>query len=184
MLKRETRILGLSAAGIGESLIVIGAIYRGSLWLDGVVTAIVDPSDRDLEKEIATVIKNTKQFPQLHATIVSRGLFGKLSLGNLARHLRIPVITSYQRIGKTRMPTSFSNVNRSHLIVNTKKLVLLYAGKMRDEAQKLYTIGCAGSEDVPEAVRVADRLVREVRSTTLPMGRSENGQIEQSPSSH
>jgi len=163
VLKRESRILGLSGTVVYDKIIIASAVFRGSLWLDGVSTRIIPTKEDQYQIEIANLVKTSKQFSQLHAIIVSKRLTlsWPLSLRDLARGVKLPVIAIYghsHRIARKR-----PGVERFALPVSGGYVTASVAGANKDEAERLYAIGCSPHNKVPEAVRIADLLVGELR---------------------
>jgi endonuclease V-like protein UPF0215 family len=160
LLKRETRILGLSSATIRHRTIVVGVVFRGSLWLDGVVTSNLDAAEKNYNSEISRAIEGSKQYPQLHAIILSPRLSRsrKISIPDLARRLRLPVIATARPAHDSGTERRLRAVKKFGIAVSGKHLELSAAGVDRVEAERLYGIGCTRGSTIPEAVRVADLL--------------------------
>lgn len=160
MLKRETRILGLSGTTIRDRTIVVGVVFRGSLWLDGVLTSSLDTAEQNYNPEISRAIESSKQYPQLHAIILSRRLSRsrKISIRDLARRSRLPVIAIAKSGNGSRAEKRLRAVKNFGIVVSGKHLVVSAAGVDRAEAERLFGIGCTQGNKIPEAVRVADLL--------------------------
>jgi len=181
LFKRESRILGLSGTRIKGKIVIVGVVFRGSLWLDGVVTSIVDIAERSLNSEVSRTIESTKQFSQLHAVILSQRLVIKkgISIVELSRRIRRPVIQPSKRAKKRRPRKFASAVKDLDLVVNGKHVVVSAAGIGREEAEQLYRIACSPNCKVPEAVRVADLIAKELNSRSLNPQRIKNEQKHQ-----
>ena len=170
-MKRETRILGLSGTTIRDRTIVIGVVFRGSLWLDGVVSATLDIAGHDYEREISRAIKSSKQYPQLHAIIVSHHLSRKISIRDLAKRLRLPAISIARSPGVSRAEPFLRAPKIFGIVVDGKHLEVTAAGVGRAETQRLYEIGCTQGSKIPEAVRVADLMAEQLgRGLLNPQG--------------
>ena len=85
ILKRETRILGLDTCNPGLS---IGAVVRGGLYLDGIVSF---PSKVDTES-LATAIRETKYFAELRLIMLHDSNSGPHYLQIIHRTTGLPVI--------------------------------------------------------------------------------------------
>ena len=162
MLKRESRILGLSGTTVDGEIIIASVVFRGSLWLDGVAAAIIPMTEEEYQVGIANLVKNSKQFSQLHAIVISKRLTlnWPLSLRGLARGVKLPVIATY---GHSHQISRSRGTERFALSVSGGHITASAAGTDRDQAEKLYAIGCRPHNEVPEAVRIADLFVEELR---------------------
>ena len=173
MLKRETRTLGLSDTTIRDRTIVIGVVFRGSLWLDGVVTANLNTASHDYDREISRAIKSSKQHPQLYAIIISHhlSLNRKISTRDLAKRLTLPVIAIAGSAGGSRTGPPLRAPKTFGIVVDGKHLEVTAAGVGRAECQRLYEIGCTRGSKTPEAVRVADLMAEQLgRGLLNPQG--------------
>lgn len=158
--------MGLSGARIGDIIILVGVVFRGSLWLDGIVTASL-PAGQSYSVAISRMVRASKQFSQLHVVIISPLLVvqARLPISKLARSMKMPVIA-------VTRPTKDSNSNRSTrgrsltIAINRTKRVIVFTGTSREQAQQLYRIACGSENILPESVRVADMLAKEFRSRT------------------
>ena len=161
MLKRETRILGLSGTTICHKTIIASVVFRGSLWLDGFSTTMIEAKDRNIKLQVANLIKNSKQFSQLHAIIISQrlNLQRAISIHYLARSVKLPVIAIKSQ---KRSRRGNHRVNKIIIWVSGKHVAATFAGTDRAHAEKLYKISCSPNRELPEAVRVADLLTEEI----------------------
>jgi len=175
LFKRETRILGLSGARTKEKVVVVGVVFRGSLWLDGVSTSTIDLTERNFNSAIARMIGSTKQFSQLHAVILSRRLTAimMVSIVKLSGMVGLPVIQPSKQV-KKQGPRGLASVAKSlDLVVNRKHNVVSAVGIDREKAEQLYRVACNPSSTMPEAVRVADLIAQELRHRPLNSQRNE-----------
>ena len=166
MLKRESRILGLSATTRGSKRVIASVVFRGSLWLDGVATTTVEAKERNYNLKVSNLIRNSKQFSQLHAIIISQRLtrIRVISIQKLARSVKLPVIAIEPRKGSGR---ENRRVNKFVLMAGGERVAATAAGVNRDQAEELYGIGCSPHRTVPEAVRVADLLAEQLSTSAL-----------------
>jgi len=159
VLKKETRIIGLSAPRNHRKKIpIIGIVYRGSYWLDGIVTYTLDRADPTYLSGLATAIMTSKQYSQIHAVISSRPHIlpqGFIDFALLAEEINIPVIVVSR--ARRHTPGKFMKVksSRNSTSIWTHKQ---YQEKVND----LFMIGCAGTMNIPEAVRVADLIATQL----------------------
>ena len=163
MLKRESRLLGLSGTAVNDKIIIASVVFRGSLWLDGVAAKIIPTAQEEYHIGITNLVKSSKQFSQLHAIIISKRLTlnWPLSLRELARAVKLPVVAIYSHSHQTARRRH--GVERFALPISGGYVTASIAGTDKDQAEKLYAIGCSPHNKVPEAVRIADLFVEELR---------------------
>ncbi len=171
VVKKEVRILGLGAtAVIKNRTVVIGVVFRGNLWLDGMVATSLDLKKQDHISIVSRLITRSKQYSQLRAVILSKQLFPneKIRITDLARSIKLPVI---RIIGKTRGSATYSrdmsNGNRYDLVVDGKHVSVLATGLSPQGAKEIFSIACATNRKIPEAVRVAGLIAKHVRTGVL-----------------
>lgn len=181
MLKREARILGLSAARKGNKIIVVGIVFRGSSWLDGIVTSAVEGNERDYHSQIARTIMKSRQYSQLHAIILRRDPLvrgWRTVLTELAREVNLPVIAIASSQGSrthrsSQIPT---NSRRYDFTVKSNLIPVVVVGFKKDEAEQLFNVGCGREGKIPEAVRVADLVAREITHSLSPRRSAKAGE--------
>ena len=163
MLKREIRILGLSAAEKKFGFLAVGVVYRGSLWLDGVVSGIT----KDREERVSLVsriIKDCKQYSQLHAVILAtEEIIPNNALSELFSEVKIPLIMILRH--QASRPKPSPHTSYTHVRVNKNLVPVFTVGVTGEDAEKLFAICCNPSSKIPEAVRVAELIVG--RATSL-----------------
>jgi len=177
LLKKEVRILGLSATpGKKKQTLVIGVVFRGNLWLDGILTGLLKLNKHDHVSGISRAIMQSKQYSQLRAVILSREQLipgEKIRMTDLARRIKVPVICIIReprgRATKTqgRGP---SNANRYDLVVNGQRVPVLAVGLSHEGTQDIFSVACTPKWKIPEAVRVADLIAKQVPSRVLLQG--------------
>jgi endonuclease V-like protein UPF0215 family len=165
LIKKEARILGLSAVRKGRTILVVGVVFRGSLWLDGVISCILEMNGTNQNSTLSRAIKQSKQYSQLHAIILKEQLVPgwKVNLTDLARRVRLPVIATTNR-GISRVPKKRKGargMQRYDIIINRRHLLVLAVGVSRVNAEQVFSVGCSPRSGIPEAVRVADLLVQQ-----------------------
>ena len=155
MLKRETRILGLSGAVTKDVTIIVGVVYRGGAWLDGIVTTVVE-ENQSYSRELERTIRSTKQFSQLHAVILSPELrLSQQAVTDLHKRIRIPILVITKIVKGRNEGGHASGRARINHIVNGRHVLLTAVGAPKDDAKRLFEIGCSQGSQIPEAVRVA-----------------------------
>lgn len=157
--------MGLSGSRVGGNIVGIGVIFRGSLWLDGLVTSRFALTQHNYCNEISRMIAGARQFSQLHAIIVSHRLTlnRRLSIDELSRRTTIPVISLYKSAKEANHNKRTPSSKNFTITVNRKSLVVCAAGVARESAELLYRIGCSEGNWIPEPVRVADMLAKQLQ---------------------
>ena len=160
MLKKEARILGLSATTRrGRTTFVVGAVFRGRFWLDGLLTCSLESGRSDHISKLSRAIKKSRQYSQLHAVILSRERLipGRdIDIANLARKLRLPVILVIKKRSRRIKKGSYD------LVINGKNVSVLACGISPGRVEEIFTVACAGDYPIPEATRVTDLIAEQV----------------------
>jgi endonuclease V-like protein UPF0215 family len=167
MLKREIRILGLSASINKLDRVFIGVVFRGNLWLDGALACRLKSSQRDPVSKLGNAIMKSKQYSQIKAVILARDdlLQGKdANIRSLARKIKLPVIAMVRR----RAPRSEARFRKGKnrrtlhytLKVSGKTVAVEVFGMNRETVTELFRVACAPNRSIPEAVRVAELVAR------------------------
>ena len=158
-VKKEIRTLGLAAKSTGSEgeFLVVGVVFRGSLWLDGVMRTTTHTAD--ITDGSAEMITASRHHPQIRAILVHGDLLydgGTIDPFNLSRETMRPVIA-----------LNYKGDLGSDEPDNTQ----IYAMDVTGEEASSYSIGLEGpvavnilrtvSRDgvLPEALRVARILL-------------------------
>jgi endonuclease V-like protein UPF0215 family len=160
----------LSGALIGQERIIATVVFRGSLWLDGVATTTIEAKERSYNLKLSNLITSSKQFSQLHAIIIGQRLMlnSTISIRDLARRVKLPVIAI---AGSNKgPPRGRRHLNELTISVSGQEVAVMAVGVDRDEAERLYGISCSPNRKVPEAVRIADLVTKEL-SRTVRIGK-------------
>jgi endonuclease V-like protein UPF0215 family len=172
MIKKEIRVLGIASASPhqrgGSPTHVIGVVYRGNRWLEGVMRAVVPRRQLNLAPGIIKMATRSPHFPQLRVIVLDELVtkFGRyIDLKVLSKKTRLPTVAVLRR----EVPTSqFSKTGAKSRRVS-KVLAGLHCRKWRstDNTYFVYSAGvrldeldellkvCASREGLPEAARVA-----------------------------
>jgi endonuclease V-like protein UPF0215 family len=163
LLKKETRILGLSATPrLKGGPIVVGAIFRGSSWLDGILTCTLRPERGRETLTLSRAIMRSRQYPQLHAVIISsdQSVLRENHITELTRRLKLPVILLLKRASVKKRIHPLGG-KQYDLNINGERLHVSAKGISCQKIQELFNVGCAPDSHVPEAVRVADLITKQ-----------------------
>ncbi len=170
MLKKEVRILGVSAPPKKmEAIPAIGVIFRGNLWLDGMLTCFLKPNRRDYLSDLARAIIRSKQYSQLRAVILSREQLvpgETLDVTDLADRINLPVISIIKeprfQIRMNHSGRKRSNLTRYKVGIRGKQVTVLAAKISYEQAKQIFAVSCAKGHRIPEAVRVAELIAKHV----------------------
>ena len=135
------------------------------MWLDGVSVSFADAKAENYIVDASTLIRNCKQFSQLHAVLLSPrlGLVRRVSMSDLARRIKLPVIAISRAHKKLTRENECSD--SFDISIRGKHVTISIARVERKTAENLYRIVCSPRGIIPEAVRVADLLAEELNRT-------------------
>ncbi len=167
MLKKEVRILGLSTTAKRKgTTLVVGVVFRGSYWLDGILTCSLELGKRDHVSQISKAIMKSRQYSQLHAVILSTKRIAPgwdIDITDLARRIKLPIISLVKKNrAAMKKRKKLLRANYYHLVINEKRLFVLAKGSGLEMIQELVTIACTPKSSIPEAVRVANLIAEQV----------------------
>jgi endonuclease V-like protein UPF0215 family len=173
LIKRETRILGLSGGnGKSESIPVIGIVFRGSLWLDSVLTCQVTRRQRDYLSGLVQAVLGLKQYSQIRAVILQGEELvsgTRMRLSELSRETNLPVISIVELKGRTRASNpkirqaeTNSNADSFPIQLHGGVVCVKAVGMGQKETCKVLDVACATGQLIPEALRVAQVVARHV----------------------
>ena len=154
MLKKETRILGLSSPRRTRFKPIIGAIFRGSLWLDAIVTYLPPRSKKGYVQGLAATLQGTKQYSQIQAAIFSSEdvLEHKYQdYRRLSELVNFPVFVIIRKRSVKISTNEYVKIQR-----RKKKIMLWINGYSPQRASALFSLGCTKDESIPEAVISAE----------------------------
>lgn len=153
---------------------VVGVVYRGGYWLDGVMRTEVEIDGMDATEKIASMITASTHYDQLRVVMlngITFGGFNVVDMTNLFERVGLPIITVtrerplFKEIRKAirNLPES---KKRLEAIVGAGKMIevqthdagqavyIQVAGILAKEAKKI--VKCTSTRsNIPEALRVA-----------------------------
>ncbi|HHV24004.1 MAG: DUF99 family protein [Methanosarcina sp.] len=95
-IKPEVRILGIDdSALLNEKVMIVGAVFRGGDWMDGVLRSEITRDGFDATDIICDMIKKSKHYGQIRTVIldgITYGGFNVIDIQMLYRETGIPVI--------------------------------------------------------------------------------------------
>lgn len=95
-IKPEIRILGIDdSALLNEKVMIVGAVFRGGDWIDGVLRSEITKDGLDATEVICEMIKKSKHYGQIRTVIldgITYGGFNVVDIQMLYRETGIPVV--------------------------------------------------------------------------------------------
>lgn len=95
-IKPEIRVLGIDdSALLNEKVMIVGTVFRGGDWMDGVLRSEITRDGLDATEVISTMIKNSRHYAQLRIIMldgVTYGGFNVVDIEELYRETGLPVI--------------------------------------------------------------------------------------------
>ena len=163
MIKKEARILGLAATPRTLKRIpVIGVVYRGNLWLDGIFKCQIRRGGREPLSRLVTAIVQSKQYSQIHAVILSRENLApgiRIDISNFSRRINLPVLSIVKKTTLSQRGAR-SKVQPLRIRIAGRLVYIRAEGVSSEEAQEIFAIACASGKRIPEAVRVAQIVAK------------------------
>ena len=190
-VKREIRVLGVDDGVFvpqkrGKALIV-GVVYRGGLWLDGVMHTEIEVDGLDATEKIASMIKSSPHYAQLRVIMLNGLTFAGFNIVDIKRlygETGLPVIVvsrekpNLDEIKKALEKLPYKE-KRWKMIENAGKLLevnvrntgssiyVQLAGLNEKDARKIVRITSTRS-NIPEPLRVAHLIASGITQLTKP----------------
>lgn len=162
-VKREIRVLGVAAksSGRGRRLNVVGVVYRGGLWLDGVLrTTTPGP---DITGAAVETITTSPHHPQIRVVLLHEDAIEEetsVDPYRLATGTSRPVIAlSAGEAWTSKGDCGDLIAQRFHLELGGTIQHVLSVGLGRRVAARVLEVS-TGRGTMPEALRVADLIAR------------------------
>ena len=177
-IKPEIRVLGVDdgifVPHTKGKVDVIGVVYRGGYWLDGVMRTEVIVDGMDATEKIASMIKNSPHYDQLRVVVldgITFAGFNVVDINSLFKMVNLPVIAvarekpDLEKIKKAleNLPEyerRWQTIESAGKIIevqtrNTEEPVYMQiAGISQEDAEKILKSTSTRS-NIPEALRVA-----------------------------
>ncbi len=171
MLKRETRIIAWDDAAFekdSRSVTLIGAIFRGAEFMDGMLSTEIIKDGLDATEKISSAIKKSRHHDQL-GMIMSNGItfggFNMLDIRKLHENTGLPVIAVQRKkpdMGKfmSALSALADCKERKRMAENAgsfnafRKIYYQSAGIDKGGCEDILGMTCMRS-DIPEPLRIA-----------------------------
>jgi|SRR3989338_1561582 len=171
MLKKEIRVIGIDDAPFDKfkkgNVAVIGAVFRGGSFLDGVLSTKARVDGNNATKKIVEMINKCKFKPQLQCIFldgIAVGGFNVIDVKELNKKTRLPVIViirkkpNIKKIKETLVKINKKNkiklIDKAGSVVPIGKIYVQLTGLSMEKAKEILRITCTRSL-IPEAVRMA-----------------------------
>ncbi|HII92786.1 MAG TPA: DUF99 family protein [Methanosarcina sp.] len=113
-IKPEIRILGIDDSALfNEKVMIVGAVFRGVNWIDGVLRSEITKDGLDATEVICEMIKKSKHYGQIRTVIldgITYGGFNVVDIQMLYRETGIPVVVvmrSYPNFEKIKSALNY-----------------------------------------------------------------------------
>lgn len=171
MIKKEIRVLGIDDAPFNKfkrgKVLVVGAVYRGGSFLDGILSTKVNVDGNNATEKIIEMINECKFKPQLQCIFldgIAVGGFNVIDVKELNKKTRIPVIIIIRRnpnlkkIKETLIRINKKNkiklIEKAGSVVSVGKIYIQLTGLSVERAKEILKIVCTRSL-IPEPIRIA-----------------------------
>ena len=176
-IKPEIRVLGIDDGVFlprtKGTVDVVGVVYRGGYWLDGVMRTEVEIDGMDATEKIVSMIKSSPHYKQLRVVLlngITLAGFNVVDIQRLFKEVDLPVITvAREKPNLAEIKMALENLpeheKRWQAIKNAGKLIKVHvgnneavymqiAGISRSDAEKILKKTSTRS-NIPEALRVS-----------------------------
>jgi endonuclease V-like protein UPF0215 family len=178
VIKPEIRVLGIDDGAfiphVKGQVPVIGVVFRGGYWLDGVMHTEIAVDGFDAMEKISAMITSSPHYKQLRVIMLNGITFAGFNVVNvesLYETTRLPVITvTREKPDLAEIRKALQNLPRSEerwkailkagepVEVSTRnaeaKVYVQTVGVSKEDAQKILRLTSTRS-NIPEALRVA-----------------------------
>lgn len=175
-IKKEIRIVGIDDAPFiprkQGNADVIGIVFRGGYWIDGVMRTEVEVDGFDATGKIAEMIRSSPHYKQLRVVMLNGVTFAGFNIVDIRELFEL---TGLPVIALTREETSMDDVRNAlrkltrweerwqkiqragemfKLRVGETEIRMQVAGVSREDAEKIIRTSCTRG-NIPEPLRVA-----------------------------
>ncbi len=171
MLKKEIRVIGIDDSPFKKSqqhdVLVVGSIFKGGLFLDGVISTKITIDGDDATEKIIGMINKSKFKPQLQCILlngIAVGGFNVIDIKELSRNTALPVIVvirkkpninlikeTLEKIGKKE---KIQLIEKAGSVAPVNGLFIQLAGISIEKAKEILKLTCTRSL-IPEPIRMS-----------------------------
>ncbi len=170
-MKKQIRVIGIDDASFDKfkdkTVLVLGTIYRGGDFLDGLVSCYVEKDGKEATEKIIEMINKTKFKPQLQYILldgIAVAGFNVIDINKLSKETKLPVVVIIRNypnfkdivlaLKKLKMFDKIKLIKNAGKIEKIGNIYAQLTNIKKEEAKKLFKILCTNSF-VPEPIRVA-----------------------------
>jgi len=170
-MKKQIRVIGIDDTPFGkkknEDVLVIGSIYRGGDYMDGLITTYIKKDGNDSTKKLISMITGSKFYRQLKAIFldgIALGGFNIIDINELSEKTQLPVITIIRKkpdkdeirkiLKDIGMEEKIMIINKFPKIEKIDKIYVQRVNISLDDTIRLLKI-CITNSDIPECVRMS-----------------------------
>jgi len=177
-IKPEIRVLGVDdgvfTPHVKGFVPVVGVVFRGGYWLDGVMHTKIRVDGFDATRKIASMILNSPHYKQLRVIMLNGITFAGFNVADikkLAAKTKLPVISvTREKPNLADIREALKNLPKSeerwkamlnagetfevHARSGSAKIYVQFSGIFEEDAEKILQVTSTRS-NIPEALRVA-----------------------------
>lgn len=170
-MKREIRIIGIDDAPFDKfkekEVLIVGAVFRGGDWLDGVLSSKVRVDGSDSTSKLVKMINKCKFRPQLQCVIldgIAFGGFNVINIEELNKKTKLPVIVVIRRmpdfnkikrtLKKIKQENKYKLIEKAGKVNKIGQIYFQSKGISLERTKEVLKISCTRSL-LPEALRAA-----------------------------
>ncbi len=171
MFKQATRILGIDDAAFDKfrdkKVLVVGAIFRGGDFLDGIISTKIVVDGDDSTEKLAEMINRSKFKSQIRCILIdgiALGGFNVVDIEELNNRIEIPVIVIMRRypeideikstLIKLNKPEKISLIEKAGKIEKVNSIYVQKKGISTEKTREILKMTCTRS-NIPEPLRQA-----------------------------
>lgn len=171
MLKKEIRVIGIDDSPFKKfskgRVMVVGTVFRGGSFLDGVLSTKAAIDGNNATKNIADMINKCKFKPQLQCIFldgIAVGGFNVIDIQELNKKTEIPVMAiirkkpDIKKIKETLVKINKKNkirlLEKAGQVIPVGKIYIQLSGLSIEKAKDIIKIVCTRSL-IPEPIRIA-----------------------------
>jgi endonuclease V-like protein UPF0215 family len=171
MLKKEMRVVGIDDAPFKKfgkgNVLVVGTIFRGGSFLDGILSTKVSIDGNNSTKRISEMINKCKFKLQLQCIFldgIAVGGFNVIDVKQLSKKTKLPVIViirkkpDIKKIKETLVKINKKNkirlLEKAGSVIPIGKIYIQLTGLSIEKAKEILKIVCTRSL-IPEPIRIA-----------------------------
>lgn len=171
MIKKEIRVIGIDDAPFDKfkkgKVLVVGTVFRGGSWPDGVLSTKVNVDGNDATKKITEMINKSRFKPQLQCIFldgIAVGGFNIIDVKKLSKKTKLPVIVIIRRkpniekikkiLTKINKKNKIKLLEKAGSVVPAGKIYIQLTGISIEKAKEILKITCTRSH-IPEAIRLS-----------------------------